>query len=166
MYVKHVFRPEEVPSRLLDCFEEVEAECGAPWQRVTEKGLTAHDGTTKSDYPKGSTAHRMSLLRQAARERGGEYANTTRTIGWERTCTCSTDEVTPAIVLDPFCGSGSTMIAARRLSRQGIGLDLSFPYLRDQARPRLELDRLDNWEQGKEATGDLEGLPLFMEREA
>ena len=37
------------------------------------------------------------------------------------------------------------------------------PMLRysDQARPRLELNRLDNWEQGWEAETELAGLPLF-----
>jgi len=38
--------------------------------------------------------------------------------------------------------------------------------LRDQARPRLELDRLADWGQGREAAGELDGLPLFeMQRE-
>ncbi len=91
-------------------------------------------------------------------------AMATNTTGWERTCTCSTDEVTPAVILDPFVGSGSSLIAARRLGRQGIGLDLSFPYLRDQARPRLELDQLADWGQGREAAGELNGLPLFEKR--
>ena len=109
----------------------------------------------------------------------GSYQTYTTT-GWRPTCTCQTYasgingpsdvgelegvpfEPVPAIILDPFCGSGSTMIAARRLGRQGIGLDLSFPYLRDQARPRLELDRLADWGQGREAeTAGLDGLPLF-----
>ena len=46
-------------------------ECGAQWARVVEKGLTAHDGETASVYPKGTTAKRLALLRQAGRERGG-----------------------------------------------------------------------------------------------
>jgi site-specific DNA-methyltransferase (adenine-specific) len=34
------------------------------------------------------------------------------------------------IVLDPFCGTGSTLIAARDLGRQSIGIDISSHYLR------------------------------------
>ena len=39
-------------------------------------------------------------------------------------------------------------VVARRLGRNFIGLDLSFDYLRDQARARLALDVLDAWNRG------------------
>ena len=35
-----------------------------------------------------------------------------------------------------------------------MGLDLSYPYLVDQARSRLELDKLDAWQDGVGADGD------------
>jgi DNA modification methylase len=41
------------------------------------------------------------------------------------------------IVLDPFCGSGTTLMVAKELGREAIGLDLSFTYLHDIAEPRL-----------------------------
>lgn len=41
------------------------------------------------------------------------------------------------IVLDPFCGTGTTMVAARALGRRSIGIDLSSHYL-DMARERLD----------------------------
>jgi DNA modification methylase len=63
--------------------------CGAPWERIIRKGLTAHDGETESAYDKGTTANRLARLRQAARERGGEYVNKTQTLGWRPTCTCN-----------------------------------------------------------------------------
>lgn len=62
--------------------------CGAPWRRVVEKGLTAHDGDTASQYETGSTANRLAKLRQASRERGEEYNNGTHTVGWQPTCRC------------------------------------------------------------------------------
>lgn len=39
--------------------------------------------------------------------------------------TCPTD----GIVLDPFCGTGTTLLAARDLGRQSIGIDVSRRYL-------------------------------------
>ena len=44
----------------------------------------------------------------------------------------------PGIVLDPFCGTGTTMIAARQLGRRGIGIEISDSYL-VQAVRRLEI---------------------------
>jgi SAM-dependent methyltransferase len=36
----------------------------------------------------------------------------------------------PAVVLDPFCGTGTTVAVAHHLGRHGIGIDLSADYLR------------------------------------
>jgi DNA modification methylase len=44
----------------------------------------------------------------------------------------------PCRVLDPFAGSGTTLLVARKLGRDGIGLDLSYAYLKEQAKKRLE----------------------------
>jgi site-specific DNA-methyltransferase (adenine-specific) len=37
------------------------------------------------------------------------------------------------IVLDPFCGTGTTMLAARDLNRRSVGIDISKEYLRHAA---------------------------------
>jgi len=47
--------------------------CGAPYARVIDKGFTAHDGDTATEYAEGTNANRLALLRQAARQRGTEY---------------------------------------------------------------------------------------------
>ena len=71
-------------------------------------------------------------------------------------------ETSPAIVLDTFVGSGTTLEVTRALKRDGIGLDLSRPYLAEQARKRLGLTALAEWETGIKASGDpLTGLPMF-----
>lgn len=138
--------------------------CGAPWERIIEKGFTSHDSDTDSDYDEGTTANRLALLRQAARANGEEYSNSDKTIGWQPTCGCDAGDPIPCTVLDPFVGSGTTLVKARELCRSGIGIDLSFQYLRENARTRLELDKLDEWENGIDASEcELSDLPLFAD---
>ena len=53
-------------------------------------------------------------------------------------------------------------MVARDLGRKGIGLDLSFGYLVDNAKKRLEIDKLEYWTSGgEEVETNLEGLPMF-----
>ena len=48
--------------------------------------------------------------------------------GWQPTCECNADTI-PATVLDPFAGSGTTLVVAQRLGRESIGADLNEQYL-------------------------------------
>lgn len=77
-------------------------------------------------------------------------------------------ETQPALVVDPFVGSGTTLQVARALDRDAIGFDLSFPYLAEQARVRLNLaTALDVWMNAVKAGAVLElaDLPLFAQME-
>ena len=79
------------------------------------------------------------------------------------TCAC-TAGTQPATVLDPFCGSGTTLLVARELGHHAVGIDLSYPYLHDIARERLGLADLARWE-GRHGHGTpavtYGDLPLF-----
>ncbi len=57
---------------------------------------------------------------------------------WRKTCGCRSADASPAIVLDPFVGSGTTVATALTLGRHGVGIDLSETYLREHAIPRIE----------------------------
>jgi len=49
------------------------------------------------------------------------------TLGWRATCTCDAGRI-PATVLDPFSGTGTTLLAAKQLERRSIGIDISQEY--------------------------------------
>jgi len=129
--------PRELPERCIKagCPEWVCPKCGKARTRVTETALTVHDGKTASAYPKGTTANRLALLRQAARERGGEYVNDRQTVAWSD-CYCNAG-FPGGVVLDPFAGSGTTCEVAYHLGRTAIGIDASAKYL-DMARERVK----------------------------
>jgi len=129
--------------------------CGKPWERVVEKEFIA------------SSAGRNKIS-DASWNNGWEGVprgiNKVSTTGWRPTCTCDAGDPIPATVLDPFVGSGTTLLVARQLGRRGVGLDLSYSYLHDQARKRLSLDALDAWANGIAANDNgYHDLPMFAE---
>lgn len=105
--------------------------CGGPWSRILEPVLNVgHTGDTESQYQEGTTANRLTMLRQAAREQGTEYTGEKKTIGWQPSCECGISETVPAIVYDPFTGSGTTASAAKSLGRAYMGSELNPEYIK------------------------------------
>jgi DNA modification methylase len=109
--------PEALVERMLKagCPEWVCVKCGKARERVTVDEFIQRQknygkwrgndaGTTKP--PSGNT------LRE--------------TVGWSD-CGCGAG-VTPGTVLDPFMGSGTTALVARRLGRRALGVELSADY--------------------------------------
>jgi len=112
------------------------AECGAPYERVVVRvGGASVDGDGENrdrSFPSqrnGLPGSGSTLDGQAARR---------ETVGWRQMCGCPTAEVRPAVVLDPFVGSGTTVETAILLGRHGVGIDLSEKYLIENAVPRIE----------------------------
>jgi len=64
------------------------------------------------------------------------HAYQSKTLSWRPTCPCPAADPVPALVLDPFAGTSTTMLAAQRLGRRSVGTDLSESYLQ-QAVKRL-----------------------------
>ncbi len=47
---------------------------------------------------------------------------------WHKTCNCETSEIKPALVLDPFGGSGTTGVVAQKLRRDFLLIELNPEY--------------------------------------
>ena len=113
--------------------------CGAPRRRILEPSeayhalLMAnigknHPGTAKDDLRVGRA--------QTATQRKGNNVAYYRTKGWEPECSCSMGNLIPCTDLDPFMGAGTTAIAAQRLGRRFVGIELK-PEYADLARRRI-----------------------------
>lgn len=132
-------------------------ECGAPWVRVVEVGELVRTSTS------GSVGNKYSNDKQTGWsddnfKAGHSYKRTTT--GWQPTCSHDLEPV-PQIVLDPFAGSGTTVMVAQALGRIGIGVDLSWEYLQ-LARERTGLAQMDAWQKGgKKVEENWAEMPLF-----
>ena len=129
--------------------------CGKAWVRTTEK-----------EFIQQSAGRKHISGNQQPGANGWEGIprgiNNTITTDWQPQCTCNLDPV-PQIVLDPFGGSGTTAQVTRKLNRYSVCCDLSLNYLRTCARERLQLTALDEFQNGKKVSSDLDGLPMFTE---
>ena len=47
---------------------------------------------------------------------------------WRPTCSCVVANPVPSVVLDPFAGSGTTLMVAQRLGRNAVGIELNPTY--------------------------------------
>ena len=109
--------------------------CGSQWARVvevTKEWQAIRDKAGQNWYASkdrdGYSATKPSGLGLVPQE---------RTLSWRPTCACNAGDPTPATVLDPFAGTATTLLAAQRLGRYGLGMELSPDYL-EQAKKRLE----------------------------
>jgi DNA modification methylase len=108
--------------------------CGAGWVREVERQRfgKAPSATKFDDTMQGGP---LSRSRQAYRAAGLEGPPPAVTTGWRPSCSCNAP-IRPGVILDPFCGSGTTLMVAAQRGRDAIGIDLNESYL-DLARQRL-----------------------------
>jgi DNA modification methylase len=113
--------------------------CGAPWARVVEKDRvpTRPGIDSKVFIDPASSPYKQHSGTIIGNRDPKRHTTVSRTAGWGPTCGCGLAETVPATVFDPFVGSGTTVLAAKRLGRRGIGTDASMGYLRDHARVRV-----------------------------
>lgn len=107
-------------------------DCAAPWRRLTTEAHDAEGRTTNGQKPRTDERRGFDV----------RMVKTTSTVGWEPGCLCGHEygpdgefggggpmRPVPATVLDPFLGSGTTALAARKLGRRCVGIELSPEYV-------------------------------------
>lgn len=101
--------------------------CGEPRRPVVQKGT---DGRQRSDSGDGGRGTR-GLPGYGDIDRTAWSEGVTRTVtGYACACDDPTAPTTPAVVLDPFGGTGTVAMVAKQLGRVGISVDLSADYCR------------------------------------
>jgi len=139
--------PPELPRRciLAGSPPKVCAECGAPYERVTEREPVPYPGGSHGNYVQKGRPPGGNYAIKGRPPGGQENADSSTlgkveyyrviTVGWRPTCECHADlpadqrPTRPAIVLDPFAGSGTTLKAAEELGRWWVGIDICEEYL-------------------------------------
>lgn len=106
--------------------------CGAPWKRMVKRTACSERDDTGRTH--GLAEQRLSSP-GAPPEKG--WQSIRETVGWAPTCKCTDNTPVPCTVLDPFVGSGTTVLVATQLGRRAIGIELNPAYIR-MAEERLE----------------------------
>lgn len=99
--------------------------CGHPRVPVTGAGRSV-----RSFRAKVGAYNRHQSGQQAGKSRtvDNTVATDIRHAGYACRCATPDHDTSPAVVVDPFGGSGTTALAAAVLGRVGISIDLSFDY--------------------------------------
>ena len=133
--------------------------CGAQWARIVDKtvnkirqpegGQQANDARKHQVQVGGNNVGTNSL-------RDGFREMQTTTLGFKATCECGIEETKPALILDPFMGSGTTAVVAAKLGRNYFGIEINPEYKENHIDKRVK--EVESGVSIKEATAGQKGL--------
>ena len=128
------------------CPPKVCAECGSPYEREVERKRPTEDDIPRTDSGYVDKDESTTMRRQNPQSRMSDTEfrewkrnNPDEFKGWTPTCDCDTDATEAGIALDPFAGAGTTLLKAKELGRQFVGIELNAKYA-DMARARVGID--------------------------
>ena len=115
--------PEALPARCIKagCPEQVCSTCGEPRRRIVE---TAYEnpGNRSTNGPRSSDRKHQEFGSAGYAQR---LERRSETVGWTD---CGHNTWRTGLVLDPFMGSGTTALVARKQHRHAVGIELSPEY--------------------------------------
>lgn len=124
--------------------------CGAHWTRIVARGRNATRPGDESKVAeviartklgntpgkaKTSSKSTLGFALEIGNRDPQRHVTFTSTVGWEPGCACGEDAI-PCTVLDPYCGSGTTLLVASKLGRRSIGCELNPEYV-EMAKQRI-----------------------------
>jgi DNA modification methylase len=119
--------------------------CGSLWKRIVERKSLERYELPKDDPRYRPARYETKYDAIKGNEGAGMRFSEVKHIGWKPDCVHQEDAV-PCIVLDPFCGSGTTGVVAKKLGRFFIGVELCDKYA-DMAKNRIEETKWDSYEE-------------------
>lgn len=149
--------PEALPDRAIKagCPAEICVKCSRARERIVNVSYVVDRDKPKSTEPKVESDHAMSGMKF-----GHGFAEH-MTVGWT-VCSCEPQLYRPGITLDPFAGSGTVALVAKRLQRSSISIEIKPEYV-EMLKRRIDfghatVDSGVEWLEWK-ATGPTESVP-------
>jgi DNA modification methylase len=116
------------------------AACGAPWARVVERTPEYQELADKfSGWSANPETEAVRLRTGVGMGHPASLPPANRTLGFRPTCGCPPADPVPCTVLDPYLGTGTTLLVASRMGRDGVGVELN-PEYAEMARQRIADD--------------------------